>query len=148
MWRRVRYVLTLLALCAIATCPAAKRSCNNKNRAREAEELCSAIADKVEQRVSLTGHVPPTAAPLSPGVSCCEQGGQCKVDLDNWSAPGWKELEFSIDDPHRFQYEYVPDPSGLAATVRAVGNMDCESAASTYELHLTVVGTTLQRREP
>jgi len=148
MWRRVRYVLTLLALCAIATCPAAKRSCNAKIRAREAEELCNAIADKVEQRVALTGHVPATAAPLSPGVSCCEQGGQCKVDLDNWSAPGWKDLEFSIDDPHRYQYAYVPDPGGQSATVRAVGNLDCDGAASTYVLKLTVKGTALERQEP
>lgn len=145
MWRRVRYVLLLLALCAIATCPTAKRSCNAKIRAREAEELLGVIADKVEQHVAVTGRVPTTAAAKSPPVSCCEQGGQCKPDPDTWSAPGWKELEFSIDDPYRYQYEYIPDPSGQSAVVRAVGNLDCDDQPSLYELHLAVKGTALER---
>ncbi|MEP6863894.1 MAG: hypothetical protein ABJE66_24920 [Deltaproteobacteria bacterium] len=145
MWRRVRYVLLLLALCAIATCPTAKRSCNAKIRAREAEHLIDVIADKVEQHVAVTGRVPTTAAAKSPAVPCCEQGGLCKPDLDTWAAPGWKELEFSIDDPYRYQYEYAPDPSGQSAIVRAVGNLDCDQEPSLYELQLTVKGTSLER---
>ena len=145
MWRRVRYVLVLLALCAIATCPAAKRACNAKIRAREAEQLLGVIADKVEQHVAVTGRVPGTAAPLTPQLACCEQGGQCQPDPATWAAPGWKELEFSIDDPYRYAYEYSPDPSGQSTTVRAIGNLDCDSALSTYELHLTVKGTALER---
>ena len=145
MWRRVRYVLALLALCAIATCPAAKRGCDAKIRAREAEQLLGVIADKVEQHVAITGRVPGTAAPLTPQLACCEQGGQCPPDPATWAAPGWKELEFSIDDPYRYAYEYAPDPNGQGATVRAIGNLDCDSALSTYELRLTVNGTKLER---
>jgi len=145
MWRRVRYVLALVALCAIATCPAAKRACTSKIRAREAEELIGVIADKVEQHVAVTGRVPGTAAPLTPQLACCEQGGQCQPDPATWAAPGWKELEFSIDDPYRYAYEYTPDPNGQSATVRATGNLDCDSAVSTYELRLTVKGTALDR---
>jgi hypothetical protein len=145
MWRRVRYVLALLALCAIATCPAAKRACTAKIRAREAQELIGVIANKVEQHVAVTGRVPGTAAPLTPQLACCEQGGQCQPDPATWAAPGWKELEFSIDDPYRYAYEYAPDPSGQSATVRAIGNLDCDSALSTYELRLTVKGTAVER---
>ena len=145
MWRRIRYVLGLLALCALATCPAAKRACNAKIRAREAEQLIGVIADKVEQRVAVTGRVPGTAAPLTPQLACCEQGGKCQPDAATWSAPGWKELEFSIDDPYRYSYEYVPDQNGQGATVRAIGNLDCDAALSTYELHLSVHGTSLDR---
>ena len=152
MWRRVRYVLALLALCAIATCPAARRSCDAKIRAREAEQLIGVIADKVEQHVAVTGRVPGTAAPLTPQVSCCELGGQCKPDDTTWTAPGWRELEFSIDGPYRYAYAYTPDPDGQGAVVRAVGNLDCDQALSTYELRLTVKGTSLERawthREP
>jgi hypothetical protein len=145
MWRRIRYVLLLLALCAIATCPTAKRSCNAKIRAREAEHLIDVIADKVEQHVAVTGRVPATAAAKSPAVPCCEQGGLCKPDPETWAAQGWKELEFSIDDPYRYQYEYTPDPSGQSAIVRAVGNLDCDQEPSLYELQLTVKGTSLER---
>jgi len=143
--RRVRYILALLAFCALATCPVATRSCNAKIRAREAEELLGVIADKVEQHVAVTGRVPSVAAPLTPPVSCCEQGGQCQPDPVTWAAQGWKDLAFSIDDPYRYGYEYLPDQDGQGATVRAVGNLDCDSAASTYELHLTVKGTSLDR---
>jgi len=145
VWRRVRYVLLLLALCAIATCPTAKRSCNAKIRAREAEELIGTIADKVEQHVAVTGRVPTTPAAKSPAVACCEQGGQCKPDPETWAAAGWKELEFSIDDPYRYQYEYAPDPNGQSAVIRAVGNLDCDQQPSLYELQVTVKGTALER---
>jgi hypothetical protein len=143
--RRVRYVLALLAFCALATCPVAKRSCNAKIRAREAEELLGVIADKVAQHVSVTGRVPSVAAPLTPQVSCCEQGDKCQPDPATWAAPGWQALAFSIDDPYRYAYEYLPDQDGQGATVRAIGNLDCDSATSTYELHLTVKGTSLDR---
>lgn len=145
MWKRIRYVLFLIALCSLATCPAAKRACTAKIRAREAEGLVGAIADKVEAHVSVTGHVPGTAAPLTPQVACCEQGGQCQPDATTWAAPGWKELEFTIDNPYRYAYEYIPEPGGQAATIRAIGNLDCDSALSTYEMHVTVRGTSLDR---
>src|SRR5512143_1492899 len=144
-WRRLRWFLTLAALCAIATCPAAKRSCTAKNRAQEAEDLLGVLADQVAHVVATTGKVPPTPAGPTPVPSCCEQGGACKPDAATWSAPGWRELVFSVDGPDRYTYEYVPDPSGQSAIVRAVGDLVCNTVTSLYELKLTVVGTTVRR---
>ena len=138
MWRRVRYVLVLIGLCAIATCPAAKRSCTAKSRAREADDLLEVLGERVAAHVKATGRVPPTAAPPTPRPSCCEQGGTCSYDADTWSAPGWRELAFSIDGTYRFTYEYAPDPSGQSAIIRATGDLDCDGTSSTYELKLTV----------
>jgi len=145
MWRKLRYVLSLIALCAIATCPAARRSCVAKNRAREADELLNVLADKVAQHVATTGRVPATAAPLTPTPSCCEQGGTCAPEAATWAAQGWRELQFSIDGPFRFSYEYAPDPSGLSAIVRAVGQADCDGPPQTIEISLTVKGTDVER---
>lgn len=103
------------------------------------------LAARVEQRVAVTGRVPPTAAPLTPVPSCCEHGGTCAPEAATWAAPGWRELEFSIDGPYRFSYEYAPDPSGQSAVIRAIGQVDCDTAASTYELTLTVKGTSTAR---
>ena len=89
--------------------------------------------------------MPPTAAELAPAVGCCEQGGQCQPDPAAWAAPGWRELAFTIDDPHRFRYAYLPDPSGLGATVRAIGDLACDGAPLQIELKLTVVGGKLVR---
>ena len=144
-WRRVRYVLTLIGLCAIATCPSAKRSCTAKNRAQEADDVLGVIGDRVEKTVATTGRVPPTAAGPTPVPSCCEQGGECTPNADTWSAAGWRELEFTIDGKYRYTYQYEPDQNGLGATVRAIGDLDCDGDESLYELKLTVNGTNVER---
>jgi hypothetical protein len=144
-WRRVRWFLSLTALCAIATCPSAKRSCTARNRAQEAEDLVGVIGDRVAATVATTGKVPPPPAGPSPQPTCCDQGGTCAADIAAWSAQGWRELQFSIDGAYRYQYQYLPDPSGQSATVRATGDLDCNGRGSTYELILTVQGTTVRR---
>lgn len=139
-WRRLRYVLLLAALCAIATCPSAKRACVRNSHAEEADDLLDYLADRVAESVARTGKVPPTAAGPTPQPGCCEQGGTCTPDDTTWAAPGWRELRFSIDGDYRYTYQYVPDPSGLSATLRATGDLDCNGHASLYEVKLTVIG--------
>ncbi len=138
-WRRLRYVLLLVALCAIATCPAAKRSCQAKQESREADDLLGYLAERITAYVKATGHVPPTPAGPTPTPACCDQGGTCSPDETLWATPGWRDLAFSIDGPFRYSYQYIPDPSGLAATVRATGDLDCNGTPSHYEVKLTVV---------
>ena len=146
MWaRRLRYLLALTGLCAIATCPAAKRSCTTKNRSREAENLLGGLADRVATAVATTGKVPPTPAGPTPQPSCCEQGGTCKPDAALWESAGWRELQFSVDGAFRYTYQYVPDASGQSALLRATGDLDCDGVLATYELKLTVKGTGVQR---
>lgn len=144
-WRRLRYVLLLIALCAIATCPAAKRSCTAKARAAEADQLLGYLADRVAAHVATTGRVPPAAAGPTPQPACCEQGGTCAPDATIWAQPGWRALGFSIDGAHRYTYQYAPDPGGLLATLRAVGDVDCDGTASTVEVKLRIAGGTVSR---
>jgi hypothetical protein len=144
-WRRLRYVLLLTGLCAIATCPAAKRSCTAKTRAAEADQLLGYLADRVAAHSAATGRVPPTAAGPTPQPACCEQGGTCGPDPSLWAQPGWRELGFSIDGAHRYTYQYAPDPSGLSATLRAVGDVDCDGTVSIVEVKLTITGGKVSR---
>jgi hypothetical protein len=146
MWgRRLRYTLTLLGLCAIATCPAAKRSCTAKNRAREADDLLGVLAERVATVVATTGKVPAVPAGPTPQPSCCEQGGTCKADATLWSAQGWRDLHFSVDGTFRYAYQYIPDASGQSAILRATGDLDCDGEQAIYELKLTVKGTSVVR---
>jgi hypothetical protein len=145
-WRRLRYVLLLVALCSIATCPAAKRSCTARSRAQEADDLVSYLGDRVAAAIAATGHVPPVAAGPTPAASCCDQGGACAADPAQWSAPGWKALAFSIDGEHRYAYSYVPDPGGRAAVVRATGDLDCDGTAGSYELEIRIEADGVRRR--
>jgi hypothetical protein len=138
LWRRFRYVLLLTALCAVATCPAAKRSCTARSQAREADDLLEYLADRVTGAIMTTGRVPPTAAGPTPLPACCEQGGTCDPDPAAWTAPGWRALGFSVDDPYRYTYSYIPDPGGRSAILRAVGDLDCDGTTSLYELEVRI----------
>jgi hypothetical protein len=145
-WRRVRYVLVLAALCAIATCPSAQRSCTAKRRAKEAEQLLGYLADRVEAAIAATGRVPEAAAGPTPSPGCCDRGGTCETDLAAWDAPGWKALAFTIDGEHRYTYAYVPDPSGRAAVLRATGDLDCDGEPALYELEIRIEANGPERR--
>lgn len=145
-WRRLRYLLLLATLCAIATCPTAKRSCTAKARAVEADDLLAYLSDRVTSSITETGKVPAEPAGPTPAVSCCDQGGTCPVDAAIWDTPAWKALAFSVDDEHRYTYSYVPDPAGRAATIRAVGDLDCDGVASTYEVSIAVGANGIEKR--
>jgi len=144
-WRRLRYVLLLISLCAIATCPAANRACTAKTRAAEADELLGYLADRVAAQVTATGRVPATAAGPTPAAACCGHGGTCPPDPAAWATAGWRELGFSIDGAHRFAYQYTPEPSGLGATLRAVGDVACDGKPREVALVLTVTGGKVSR---
>ncbi len=144
-WKRLRYTLALVGLCAVATCPIARRSCTAKERAREADGLLDYLGDRVADAVTATGKVPPLPAGPTPQPSCCDQGGTCEPDSHTFDTPGWHALSFSIDTPYRYTYEYVPDPSGASAIVRAVGDVDCNGTSSSYELRLEIKGTRVER---
>jgi hypothetical protein len=145
-WRRLRYVLLLAGLCAIATCPGAKRACTAKQHAREADELTEYLADRIEAAIHATGHVPPAAAAPTPLPACCErEDGVCAPDPSVWTTPAWQALAFSIDGDHRYTYTYVPADDGRSAVVRAVGDTDCDGESSLYELEVRVDGDGVHR---
>ncbi len=144
-WKRVRYVLALAALCAIATCPAAKRACVAERRAEEADDLLDYLGDRVAETVQLTGKVPPLAAGPSPQTSCCDQGGSCNPDATTWATPAWRALRFSIDNSYRYTYSYAPDPDGRSAILRATGDLDCDGTPAHVELRITVNGSQVER---
>lgn len=149
-WRRLRYVLALVALCAIATCPAAKRSCNAKNRAEEANDLLEVLGEHVRTVARQTGKVPPLAAGPTPQPACCDHSdGVCEADDATWDTPAWRALGFSIDGSYRYTYSYIPAPDGRSAVIRAVGDLDCDNKSSLYELTVTADGKrSWTRRDP
>ncbi|MGH2899517.1 MAG: hypothetical protein ACRDMZ_12635, partial [Solirubrobacteraceae bacterium] len=108
-------MLLLVALCAIATCPAARRACLARTRAAEADQLLGYLADRVAAQVAATGRVPSTPAGPTPKGCCGANGGGgagepggaggasgdgvCGPDAALWAEPGWRALGFSIDGP-------------------------------------------------
>jgi hypothetical protein len=137
-WKRLRYLLALAGLCAIATCPQAKRACVHDQRAREATRLLGELGERVTDTVAATGKVPPLGAGPTPSAGCCVRGDSCDPDASQWDAPGWRALRFSVDGPSRYAYEYIPDPSGAAAVVRATGDLACDGHVERVELRLEI----------
>lgn len=137
-WRkRLRWVIALVALMALATLPIGWRSCRSEARAREADKLMRYLVQQVKRVHAGTGALPRQAAGPTPAIgACCEQGGRCAVDTTQWTLPTWRALAFTIDDPHRFSYSYQPTQTG--AVLRAVGDVDCDGQPSVVEVMLTL----------
>jgi type IV pilus assembly protein PilA len=76
---------------------------------------------------------------------CCAQGGKCAPARAQWEAPAadgeiWTALQFSMDDPHYYMYQYATvDPTFTGTntadfTARAFGDLDCNGTYSTFEM--------------
>ena len=81
-------------------------------------------------------HLPPeSVGPTPPVGTCCQSGdGKCAPDPALWSHPTWQALNFSVDDPHYYSYQYEVLEGGKAFVVRAIGDLDCDGVFSTFEL--------------
>ncbi len=84
----------------------------------------------------------PSAGPTPPVGSCCKggEGGECAPSMALWSDEPWNALKFSMDDPHRYSYEYKVDNAGKTFTVSAYGDLDCDGTFSTFSMTGTVAG--------
>ena len=88
---------------------------------------------------SLTAAIPEPALPESVGPtpaigSCCKTSDKCEPDAKLWSEPGWLALDFSMNDPHYYSYEYKRSDDGKSYTVSAYGDLDCDGDFSTYRV--------------
>ena len=139
IWRRARWLLALVGLCTLATCPAATRQCSQRRHAREAPQLLGYLVDEIRGHVAAHGTLPDIiAGPTPPIGTCCESGTTCAPDPSLWTAPGWRALRFSIDGRHRFSYQVAKD--GPALVLTATGDQDCDGVLAVYEVRLTIVG--------
>ena len=81
----------------------------------------------------------PDSGGPSPGATataaCCGQkGDRCVPSATNFSADTWSALNFSVDDPFYYVYQYTSSGTETAAkfNASAFGDLDCDSIQSTY----------------
>ncbi len=78
-------------------------------------------------------------APGTGGANCSEASKKFAVNASIWQdSAGWQALDFQVDEPNLFSYEYVP--GSTEATALAVGDLDCDTTLITYTLNLTAPG--------
>ena len=78
----------------------------------------------------------PTSNGPQPASTCCGQpGGKCKPDNTLWTASTWTALNFSVDDPFYYQYQYTSGGTDTGSTFHAdaFGDLNCDTVLSTYE---------------
>ena len=79
----------------------------------------------------------PNAVGPSPGdiTTCCNNtGGKCKPAPSNFQADSWSALNFSVDDPFYYIYQYSSGGTDTTANFQAwaFGDLDCDGIAATY----------------
>ncbi len=85
----------------------------------------------------------PTSESATPALACCLAGGQrCAPEQLQWSTPAWVGLQFSVDDPHYYQYEFVSAGTSIASTFTAIayGDLDCDGNLSTFMIQAQIGG--------
>ena len=78
----------------------------------------------------------PSAAPVSPalGTCCSGTGGKCAPATGNFASDSWSALNFSVDDPFYYMYQYTSAGSDTSANFQAwaFGDLDCDQIYATY----------------
>ena len=78
-------------------------------------------------------------------ANCCAQKGKggtekCAPNAALWASDVWVALQFSVDDPHYFSYQYFVNNNPGAVdgsnnfTAYAFGDLDCDGTKSTFTM--------------
>jgi len=135
-------MLRILLVIALLGCGKAFDDYASKNKSSEAKVQL----DKLDKRAKVyfveKGEYPRGKAATLPAKPCCEgPDRKCpEVPAAQWAAdPVWAALEFTLEEPTRFQYAYE-SAAGKAFQATAVGDLDCDGVAITYTLDGTIEG--------
>ena len=74
------------------------------------------------------------ATPTRPGSGGCCGGtnNHCAAVAADWAGTTWRALDFQIDEPMLFVYDYTG--TATAFTSKAYGDLDCDGTEITYTL--------------
>ncbi len=90
----------------------------------------------------LAKQFPGSVGPSPTANSCCGQAGdKCKPAPTIFDNGNWAALNFSVDDPFYYWYQYIGTGTDTAATFQAYayGNLDCDTTYSTFQRSGTVM---------
>jgi type II secretory pathway pseudopilin PulG len=143
--------IMLLGILAAVAIPSFM-SYQKKSKQGEAPENLEQIYRAARVYYDVNSELPQGWVGPTPDIGeCCTNGGKCAPQPRLWQEPLWRDLDFEVYRSHYYSYEYKGTPEGF--TIRAVGDLDCDSILSTYELTGSLVGGelvkgTLQQTNP
>ncbi len=106
----------------------------SKGKKTEAQLNLNKLSKNLKVHFLTNNEFPVGKVGPTPAEPCCKgAGGKCSTN--DWATNQlWSELEFSIDEPHLFQYSYESD--GKTVTATAIGDLDCDGTTITYKLEM------------
>src|SRR5262249_37765754 len=107
-----------------------------RSKRTESQRMLMKLEHNAKRYAIENNTFPQASAPLTPAAPCCAGPGHRCNDPKSWATPAWQQLDFAIDEPHLYQYAYESD--GKTFTARAVGDLDCNGSAVSYEIHGTL----------
>jgi type IV pilus assembly protein PilA len=107
-----------------------------KGKSAEAELQLAKIKTNAKANFNTDSSYPIVTAPVTPTGNCCTQnaGGKkkCAVVAADWATAPWQALDFQLDEPFYFQYQYTG--TATTYTANAIGDLDCDGTSITYAL--------------
>jgi len=143
-------VVAIIGILAAVAIPAFMRYMN-KAKSTEAEQFIKKIHDGArayyhnpsQPTIAPIAKQFPPAAPMTPAAGHCCAGGldKCAPNAADWTNASWQALNFSVDDPRHYGYEFaIADVLAGPFTARATGDLDCDNTLSTFEMLGQVIG--------
>jgi prepilin-type N-terminal cleavage/methylation domain-containing protein len=109
-----------------------------KGKSSEAELQLAKIKTNAKAAFNTDSSYPTVTPALTPAADCCTQnfGGKkkCAVAAGDWGVAGWQAIDFQLDEPFYFQYQYTGVAAGTSYTAAATGDLDCDTTTITYTL--------------
>jgi type IV pilus assembly protein PilA len=125
-------VVAIIGILAAVAIPAFMKYIK-KSKTTEAKEHLKKLADSAKTYyMEGSGDFPSAAGPSPAKTEPCADGGKAEPEATFWSASGWKALDFAMDDPHYFSYEFASTDTSFTAS--AYGDLDCDTEYSTFSL--------------
>lgn len=129
----------LLALVVLAGCKSSEVDAYKKKSMETEARLQLNKLSKMARMLHAEKYAFPIGSTgLTPSKPCCEQADKrCPPVSEIWNTEVWQALEFSVDEPHRFQYSYE-SPDGQTFVAKAIGDVECSGKPTTF----TITGKT------
>jgi hypothetical protein len=120
----------LQAMCAAVAIPAFMKYVR-RSKTVEATLNVSKLANEAGAYYVENSRLPPAGDWTPPGEPCASGRPMFPKDERVWQQSPWRELHFSIDTPHNYQYRIVSvAPDRIA--IEARGDLDCDGDFSLF----------------